>query len=435
MIKCYTLNGEFFREGLEFNNFDNIYEILKENENRLKNIPVDAILQLINEYSATISKRRDLLIKEGVPFLSFYLKKNNLDKVINLNISNKYFLDKFIEVDEKKFIKAQKRGIVCHWIAGNIPTLGIYSIFQSIICRNSNIVKIPLKNEDIIIELLKPLKDIKINFEGTQYYGLDILINICIINFSSKDMDLNLKMSKIADCRVFWGGEEALRQIRKLPQKTTCKDIIFGPKYSFAAFDKEVIESNDLEKYLENLTLDIITFNQEACSSPHVLFLEKSLISIEEVSHRLIKAFEKMSKRYSINHVDEGIAASIINKRGEYALSLEKMIHCSKGLEYTILISDEFKLEEPVGGRTIFLKEVQNISEVKNLITPKIQTVGIAFKNEEKALVFADEITNRGVDRVVKVGYMSLFDTPWDGLLTISELVRWCSININGMIE
>ena len=434
MVKCYTLNGEFYEQGLCFHDFNHICEVLKNNEEILQHFPVESILLLINEYSKIISKDRDILKEEGVPFLCFYLKKANLEKIIELNLKNKSYLDGFIEVGDKKFIKAQKRGLTCHWIAGNVGTLGIYSILQSIICRNSNLVRIPENCIDLIIRLLKPFKDIKIDYKEESYSGKDILKNICIVNFPSSNLQLNSHMSKLADCRVFWGGEEALNSIRSLPQKTTCKDIIFGPKYSFAIFDKEAIESIQLEKYLENLVTDIVSFNQKACSSPHVVFLEKSSISLEEVTQRFIKVFKKLYKRYPVKFLGETTCADIINIRGEYALSVDKMLHCSKGFEYTILIGSEFKLEEPIGGRTVFLKEIDDIFEVKQLITPRVQTVGIALKNQERAINLANEITKAGVDRVVKVGYMSLYDSPWDGSLVISDMVRWCSLNINGMI-
>ncbi|MBC2397016.1 acyl-CoA reductase [Clostridium tetanomorphum] len=434
MIKCYTLNGEFYDNGKSFTDFKEICESLRKNGENIKEFPLEAMIQIINEYSKIISKNKELLKQEGIPFLCFYLKKNNLEKVINLNLKNKDFLDKFIEIEEGRFIKAQRRGLACHWISANVATLGIYSIFQSLICKNYNLVKIPLESMQLITKLLKPLKKIQVNFNGKEYFGEDILTNICIVNFPSSNLQINREMSQNADCRIFWGGEEALNSIKKLPQKTTCKDIIFGPKYSFAVFDKEAIESIELEKYLENLVIDIINFNQKACSSPQVLFLEKSSISIEEVSHRLIKVFNKVNKRYPVKHMDEFTAASIINKRGEYFLSLDKMIHCSKGFDYTILLNNDLKLEEHIGGRTIFIKEVSNIFHIKQLITPRIQTIGIAMKNKEKIVEFSHELTALGVDRIVKVGYMNLYDTPWDGTFLISELVRWCSINVSGMI-
>ncbi|WP_125153259.1 acyl-CoA reductase [Clostridium rectalis] len=434
MVKCYTLDGEFYNKGLCLNDLKHIYKTVKKNEELLQHFPVDAILFIINEYSKVISKDKNLLKEEGVPFLSFYLKKSNLEKIIYLNLKNKKYLDNFVDIGNKKFIKAQKRGLVCHFMSSNVKTLGIYSILQSIICRNSNLVRLPEGCIDLIIRLLKPLKNIHIKHKGKTYLGKDLLKNICIVNYPSSNIELNQFMSEKADCRVLWGGEDALNSIRSLQQRTYCKDIIFGPKYSFAVFDKEAIESIQLEKYLESLVIDIISFNQTACSSPHVVFLEKSSVSLEEVTQRLIKVFKKLIKRYPLSLQSEKILADIINKRGEYALGLDKMLHCSKGLEYTILIDNDFKLEEPIGGRTIFLKGINDVFEVKRLITSRVQTVGIAFKNEKRAIDFSDEISKIGVDRVVKVGYMSFYDSPWDGSLIISDMVRWCSLNINGMI-
>ncbi len=37
------------------------------------------------------------------------------------------------------------------------------------------------------------------------------------------------------------------------------------------------------------------------------------------------------------------------------------MAYISKGLQYTILIDSEIKLEEAITGRTIFIKEVEDI--------------------------------------------------------------------------
>ncbi len=72
--------------------------------------------------------------------------------------------------------------------------------------------------------------------------------------------------------------------------------------------------------------------------------------------------------------------------------------------------------------------------EICPLITKNIQTIGIASKNNKKTIDFASRVTAIGVDRVVKIGYMNFYDSPWDGTLITSELVRWCSLSINGMI-
>lgn len=430
MIECYSLNGEIYEEPIYFESFHDIKNKLEFEQENLTSFPIDAIISIIDEYGKKICKNKKLLKEEGTAFLTFYLKKNNIQKMIDLNIGNKNYLNNFVDVGNKKYIKAQRRGVICHWIAGNVGTLGIYSIIQSLLCRNSNLVRVPKELVSITLNLLRPLKEVQVNLNEICYSGEDLLKSISLIYFKSDNLKLNSEMSSIADGRIFWGGEEALNSVKGLPQKTTCKDIIFGPKYSFAVMDKEAVESIELEKYLEKLAIDIITFNQGACSSPHVVFIERGVVSLEEVCNRFAKVFANISIKYPVKYIEQGTAVKIINKRGEYGLSLDKMLYNSKCFNYTILTNNDISLEEPIGCRTIFLKEVENLFKVTNLITHKIQTVGVAFSNKNKALDFADEATRRGVDRIINLGSMNIYDYPWDGMMVMHELLRWCSLSL-----
>ena len=90
---------------------------------------MQVIILIINEYSKKIAKNREILRMEGVPFLCFYLKKVNMEKQLKLNLGNIEFLNKFVQVEDEKYIKAQPRGIVCHWMAGNV--LNAWNLFST----------------------------------------------------------------------------------------------------------------------------------------------------------------------------------------------------------------------------------------------------------------------------------------------------------------
>jgi hypothetical protein len=430
MITCYLSDGKVYNRGKTFNDLDTIYSSLKNNWSFLNSIPVEALILILSEYSRKLCLNKNILRIEGVPFLSFYLKKTNIEKLINSSLGDKKFLNEFIGTESGKFIKAQGRGIACHWIAGNIPTLALYSVFQALIAKNLNIIRIPKQSIDLVLKLLILMDNIEVSYKSNVYSSRDILKCISLVYFDSQDKLMNEAMSILADARIIWGGEEAVKSINTFPKKTTCKDLVFGPKYSFAIFDKSVIESHDCEKYMDKLVMDTAMFQQKACSSPQLLFVEKSNIPLQQIVEKLAKAFEKLDKRY-VNIVDECTAAKIINERGIYSLSLEKDLYCSKGLNYTILVNNEIALEEPIGGRCLFVKEIDNIFDVENLITRRIQTIGIASKDKDRILRFADVVTPLGVDRIVNLGLMNIYDFPWDGCFMINELIRWCSINID----
>lgn len=430
MINCFMLENEFFSKHKEFVDLNFIADKLDRSREKIYSYPLEAIEEIINKYSRIIGTRRELLSYEGVLFLALWLRKENIEKTLRLNFKDIRCLDEFIEEENDKFIRVQPKGIVCHFMAGNVPTLAIYSLFQAFLCKNASILRIPLESMKIVLELLKPLSDIKINYEGKEYYGKELLECACIIHFPSNDREMMIEMSLKADVRVIWGGEKAVNTITMLPKKTTCKDIVFGPKYSFAVFEKSALESQDLSKIFDAVSQDIIIFDQTACSSPQVLFIENSSLSLREVALLLEKSINKFSKNHQKVEITQSTAAKILNKRGEYLLSPDKDIICSKDLQYTILMDNEIRLEEPIHGRTIFLKEIDDIFKVCEFITPRIQTIGIAFEDKNRMIKFANKVSFKGVDRLVKVGCMNFYDSPWDGMLFMNEMVRYTTLNI-----
>ena len=60
-------------------------------------------------------------------------------------------IDKFVKSEPlNKLIKANPRGIITHWLAGNVPILGMISLIQGILTKNTNIIKLPKQNGMIL---------------------------------------------------------------------------------------------------------------------------------------------------------------------------------------------------------------------------------------------------------------------------------------------
>lgn len=427
MINCYSIKGNIYDTPVVFDNFDEIYKSVEKSRRSLESMPENVILDMLDEYSRRLSKNRKLLAIEGAAYLSFYFRKSNMEKLVEMSVGDKRYMDGFVECGAGKFKRARNRGVCCHFIAGNVVTLAFYSIFQSLVAKNSNIARIPESIMPVVIKFLALLEDIEVSFEGRSYSSRILLENIVLVYFKSSDRILSESMSHLADARVIWGGEKAVDSIGVLGKKTTCHDIVFGPKYSFAVFDSMAVESRHANVYFEKLALDISLFNKKACSSPQVIFVEKSSISFKHIGEMLKAAFEK-SKR-PMDFISEAECAQVINMRGLYLLDEKKCICSSRGLEYTILMDKVERLEEPMPGRCIFLKEIESILELDQLITPRIQTIGCAVCDRKKLFEFAERVTSRGVDRIVDVGSMNIYDSPWDGYFLIGQLVRWCSLN------
>ena len=426
MITCYLLNGEFVDREIE--DFTAIADIINCNRQLLHDMPLGAIIELLARLGKKLIQNPEISNLQGVSYISIWLRRKNLAMICTTNYGDCRYLDEFIPVDNHFAIAAQPRGIICHWIAENVPTLAFFSLAQAILSKNGSIAKVPEENSSVISAILRELSNITAFYDGAAYRGEDIVKTISLVSFDGKDAEISRMYSLIADCKVIYGGSKAISSILALPQKEHCETIVFGPKYSFSVFDREYIESERFEKAVENTVKDIAIFNQMACSSPQVLFFEKSQYSLENIGLKIKGYFGRLPPLLLHQNADAAILANIINMRSIYLLSNNKGIIAPADLSWTILMDTNLRLEEPAYGKCIFIKEIESINETLDLITRKVQAIALCIHDDQKRQKFAKEATYRGVDRIVFPGAIHDYDQPWDGILPMNRLVRWIII-------
>lgn len=429
MITCHLIEGKFETES--YQGFDEIARSVNTCRETLAAIPLDAIMKILDALGKYVLKNPEINTLPGVSYISLWLRRENLDRICRVNYSNKGYLNGLCKNEMNVLMMAQPRGIVCHWIAANMPTLGFFSIVQAILSKNGSIVKMPGEYVPLILAILRELPAISVDYEGTTYSGESILDAIAIVTFEGRSAGVSEKFSLAADCRIIFGGSDAVRAISRLPCQDHCETIIFGPKYSFAVFDQEYIESDGFNKSLDQFAKDVAVFNQMACSSPHVLFIEKSRCSIEVVASGLRDAFERLPATLRNQEISSGQSANIINARARYLLSDRKNCVAPRDLSWTILIDQEICLEEPIQGKCIFIKEITTVDEVIPLVNHKIQAVSIGILEPAKREAFARQVTYGGADRIVIPGTIHDFTLPWDGIMTLNRLVRWVILRNN----
>lgn len=421
MIECYLHEGKFGKRQIEI---ENIASSIEKNRKFLWEMPAKAIIEILDGLGKSLVYGSELKGVEGISFLSMWLRKQNLNRTVGLNFREIGFLDGFVEVEKNHFLKAQPRGIVCHWIAGNVPILAAFSLFQSVLCKNGNILRVPKTSIETVVSILKRMEGVETEFEGKKFTGKDILKTISVVYFESSDRGLNEQLSMAADCKVAWGGKEAVDSIRNLPQREHCETIVFGPKYSFGVVDRETIESGELDNVLRSFVTDIALFDQKACSSPHVLFFEKSRYDIREIAGKIADKFRGAGLSESFPGQPDML--KMINRHAEHYMDEKKSI--LKERDWAVLVNQDLRLEEPLQYRNVFIKEVGSVLDVVPLITRKVQTIGMSIKDKEKESMFADAASYRGAARCVRPGMMNNYENPWDGMLVLSRLVRWASL-------
>ena len=140
---------------------DALYKIsdnLKVQLSWIRRQPVDALIGLIAQVARKWSDPdwQMVYLKErsgsDVNFLSAWCKPEHLNVLLSEGLhENRLYLDTFQPSSESgiQYKKAVSRGLVCHWLAGNVQTLGMYVLIESILTKNVNLLRVSSRDNGI----------------------------------------------------------------------------------------------------------------------------------------------------------------------------------------------------------------------------------------------------------------------------------------------
>jgi hypothetical protein len=416
------------------NNYKELVSEIRTHAVYIRDLPIETLLDFFDSlaiYWLTDPNSRFLgsFSNLGVNFLINFVRKSNLTNLLKQSLNgNINFLDSFVEIPElQKNYMAHPRGVITHWLAGNVPVLGMISLVQGIISKNANVIKLSKENGLVLPFMAAEIAKHEFKSDKISIKGIDILKSCLFVYCDKDDHDAQNTLSVYSDVRVAWGGREAVESVMSLPRKYGTDDVIFGPKYSFALVGRDSFDSSELEDMAYRLALDTSIFEQQGCNSPHTVFIEKGgHTSPLEFAKALEKAMDKVLKRIPKNPVSADEAYNIVNIRNEY--SFTGQVFSSKGTEWTVIYSEDKGLADACYSRVIFVRPVDDKNEILEYIEPKKhQTMGICIEEYEK-LEFSKKATQKGIERVTELGKMSSFDYPWDGMFPINRFLRWVSV-------
>ena len=351
-----------------------------------------------------------------------FLEKENLKRSLGVALrGNIRVLDEFADLgDPKLLFHAQPRGLSVQWLAGNVPMLGLFSIISALLTKNPCLVKASSTGYAELVSMLLAFSKVRTN----KVDGTEMLKCISVVLIDHADIENQKIMSLSAGTRIVWGGREIVELINELPKQPFCEDVIFGPKYSYALIDKDSL-NNSFVKLASRLAIDVSVFDQYACSSPHVVFVETGGVKTAlEFSQELAKQLEIVGRTLlPKDNIDTGKALEVVDLRSEYSLRGDRVI-APEGTEWTVVCSNQEGLPAGCYSRFIVVKSIDDFTDLKKFNDRQKQTLGVALTLENKRK-WLDQLTVKGIDRCPDLGFATFYESPWDGLFLFDRLIRW----------
>lgn len=389
-----------------------LHDIVRDDE-----IAPSTVLEIFENWSAALSAR-ELQEIPGLAFLRLWLRRGTLEPILLRELGPHALSSGWWE-DGRARLRAFPLGVVGHWPAANIEIQPALSLTCALLAGNCCLIRVPSGLVDVTRRIIEKLQEADPNGMVTRRFFA--------ASFDYSRTDLQEAMAQSVDGATIWGGADAVSQVRGLPFPHWSRLLVFGPRVSAAAMDAKTWGNTEgRASWCRRIARDVWQFDQQACSSPQTLFLEQSdACDPAAFVEDLRKAFEEENRAHPRQEIEPSLTSAISLVRASWLLTDNGTSAVfPPSPDWTILLGRGATMPNPTQGRTLSVLVVDDLLDAISKFDGTLQTLGLGITDPEKEEILTKAAGRNGVDRIVKLGRMHVFSSPWDGTELIRPLVR-----------
>ena len=360
------------------------------------------------EFSKKLNLQKNINEISDLKALAFWCRKKNIEYLIKKSLSNEIRIG---------------LGLIFHITPSNIATNFIYSLFFGLLTGNSNVVKISSKKtiqSEIICKCL--------NLILKQKKFVKLKKRIVIIRYENND-NYTKNISYKCNLRVIWGGDETIKKIRKFELNPSSTDITFADRSSICIINSNSIiklDSFNLSILVEKFYNDTYLVDQNACSSPHIIFW-KGKKNVNKIAQKKFwdKLYALVIRKYNLEESSAVEKYTLLCKKINFLRNNCNFIKYENYIYILKLKKLVKNLDELRGKWGLFYEyETNNLNKISIFLNKKFQTMTYfgLDKNFCKKIV-VDNLTD-GIDRIVPIGQALDINLNWDGFDLNKSLTR-----------
>lgn len=321
-------------------------------------------------------------------------------------------------------------GVLFHIGAGNMDGISAFSALEGLLTGNVNLVKLPGRGDPVSEWLISRLFQTEPKLK--KYLRL--------FPIGSGEEKSMRELAEAADGIVVWGGDEAVRAVRRLADPGT-KLIEWGNRLSFAYLPAAALcgPQKELDAQLELLARHMAETDQLLCSSCQGIFVDTEKGGdLLKVGRRLLAAleWEKDRLRGEKESIDEmrRQAAAALELRTAELESLRERKRVLKGKGCSVTVFGDSRLEVSLQYGNVWVRPLPAASLLSRLRPARgvLQTVCILCP--QKADDQLRELFFRaGAVRITSPDRMSssYLGEPHDGEFSMRRYVKRVSVELS----
>lgn len=314
-------------------------------------------------------------------------------------------------------------GMVFHIAPSNVPINFAFSYVFSLLAGNANIVRVPTNDfpqTHVVCGVINQL------FADEKYKMIADMT--AFVRYPQND-EITGAFSAQCNARIIWGGDQAIRNIRKsaIPERSI--EIAFTDRYSLCAINANSILQTDnvtLKRLALSFYNDTYLMDQNACSSPHlIVWLGSGDVFTKAKQRFWDSVYEVTVSKYELQPVN---AVDKYTLLCENAIDLNNITSFKKHSNYLYRIELESLPNnmDAFRGKFGYFYEynAKNMNGIAHIINTKYQTLTYFGIDKAELLDFVVSNSLSGIDRVVPIGSALDIGVIWDGYDIVKTLSR-----------
>jgi hypothetical protein len=309
-------------------------------------------------------------------------------------------------------------GSVIHIAPSNIPVNFAFSFLMGFLSGNANFVRVPSRTFRQVDLIVKAIDAVLADDDFSMLRG-SITFFTC-----ERDHPALANMVRRADGLIVWGGDATVAGFRAMEKRASAVELYFPDRVSSAVFSADAVialEDKALTKLCDRFFNDTFLTDQNACSSPGILFWAGHSKMLAMAKNRFWTCFgARLAKKYLIEptrmmdkHLDVMAMVNAVERPVEIA--------SQDDIAWRFKDSDLGSAKLRYGN---FLEvDIASIEEIAPHLRPNEQTI-TQFGFVSRDIFNALAETGRMVDRIVPVGEALSMSMQWDGKQVVSLLSR-----------
>ncbi|MFJ8095242.1 acyl-CoA reductase [Streptomyces griseofuscus] len=314
-------------------------------------------------------------------------------------------------------------GLLVHIAPGNAAAVAPLSVVEGLLAGNVNVLKTSGSDTALALDLLAALA-------AADPSGL-IAERVIALRFPSARRDWLETLCGQADAIAVWGGEEAESAVRELAPPG-CRVVAWGHRISFAYLTRAAAAEDGL---LDALAEDVCRFEQQACSSPQVVYLDtEDTDEVFAFAGRFAERLAKVSGARPAPRPGPAELAEITTvqqlARLEQHLGLTRVFTADDG-SWRVLADTRSALAASPLHRSVWVKPLprHRITGTLRPMRRYLQTAAVGGGRADVAAL-SRALFAAGVTRVTPVGSMldGYEGEPHDGVYALQRYSRRVSV-------